>query len=60
MRVEKKTKAFAYTVPIGDYNYLQCKLIIALTCHTSVGRKGFCVKRRKEVNHGPALLFALC
>ena len=24
MRVEKKTKAFAYRVPIGDYNYLQC------------------------------------
>ena len=23
MRVEKK-KAFAYRVPIGDYNYLQC------------------------------------
>ena len=25
MRVQKK-KAFAYRVPIGDYNYLQCKL----------------------------------
>ena len=24
MRVEKKHKAFAYRVPIGDYNYLQC------------------------------------
>ena len=24
MRVEKKSKAFAYRVPIGDYNYLQC------------------------------------
>ena len=24
MRVEKKNKAFAYRVPIGDYNYLQC------------------------------------
>jgi hypothetical protein len=23
MRVEKKPKAFAYRVPIGDYNYLQ-------------------------------------
>ena len=23
MRVEKKNKAFAYRVPIGDYNYLQ-------------------------------------
>ena len=26
MRVEKKHKAFAYRVPIGDYNYLQCTL----------------------------------
>ena len=25
MRVEKKPKAFAYRVPIGDYNYLQCR-----------------------------------
>ena len=25
MRVQKKNKAFAYRVPIGDYNYLQCK-----------------------------------
>ena len=24
MWVEKKNKAFAYRVPIGDYNYLQC------------------------------------
>ena len=24
MRVEKTNKAFAYRVPIGDYNYLQC------------------------------------
>ena len=24
MRVEKKNKAFAYRVPIVDYNYLQC------------------------------------
>ena len=24
MRVEKKPKAFAYRVPIWDYNYLQC------------------------------------
>ena len=24
MRVEKQNKAFAYRVPIGDYNYLQC------------------------------------
>ena len=23
MRVQKKNKAFAYRVPIGDYNYLQ-------------------------------------
>ena len=28
MRVEKKNKAFAYRVPIGDYNYLQCILAI--------------------------------
>ena len=26
MRVEKKNKAFAYRVPIGDYNYLQCNV----------------------------------
>ena len=26
MRVQKKPKAFAYRVPIGDYNYLQCML----------------------------------
>ena len=26
MRVEKKNKAFAYRVPIGDYNYLQCRI----------------------------------
>jgi hypothetical protein len=25
MRVEKTNKAFAYRVPIGDYNYLQCR-----------------------------------
>ena len=24
--MEKKNKAFAYRVPIGDYNYLQCGL----------------------------------
>ena len=24
MQVEKTNKAFAYRVPIGDYNYLQC------------------------------------
>ena len=24
MRVQKTHKAFAYRVPIGDYNYLQC------------------------------------
>ena len=24
MRVENNNKAFAYRVPIGDYNYLQC------------------------------------
>ena len=24
IRVEKKNKAFAYRVPIADYNYLQC------------------------------------
>ena len=29
MRVEKKNKAFAYRVPIGDYNYLQCREKIA-------------------------------
>ena len=27
MLVQKKTKAFAYRVPIGDYNYLQCTVI---------------------------------
>ena len=26
MLVQKKPKAFAYRVPIGDYNYLQCKV----------------------------------
>ena len=26
MRVQKKTKAFANRVPIGDYNYLQCMI----------------------------------
>ena len=25
MRVQKINKAFAYRVPIGDYNYLQCR-----------------------------------
>jgi hypothetical protein len=25
MRVENNNKAFAYRVPIGDYNYLQCR-----------------------------------
>ena len=24
MRVQKNNKAFAYRVPIGDYDYLQC------------------------------------
>ena len=28
MRVQKNNKAFAYRVPIGDYNYLQCELEI--------------------------------
>ena len=27
MRVEKKPKAFAYRVPIGDYNHLRCIII---------------------------------
>ena len=26
MRVQIKNKAFAYRVPIGDYNYLQCSV----------------------------------
>ena len=26
MRVQKNNKAFAYRVPIGDYNYLQCTI----------------------------------
>ena len=26
MRVENNNKAFAYRVPIGDYNYLQCTI----------------------------------
>ena len=30
MRVEKKHKAFAYIVPIGDYNYLQCIILFFL------------------------------
>ena len=30
MRVEKQNKAFAYRVPIGDYNYLQCVLKLFL------------------------------
>ena len=30
MRVEKKPKAFAYKVPIPDYNYLQCQNTILL------------------------------
>ena len=25
MRVENNNKAFAYRVPLGDYNYLQCR-----------------------------------
>ena len=28
MRVQKKNKAFAYRVPIGDYNYLQCRVLL--------------------------------
>ena len=35
MRVEKKPKAFAYRVPIGDYNYLQCSLWIAIGVPTN-------------------------
>ena len=39
MRVQKKNKAFAYRVPIGDYNYLQCTLLTfisgsALKCYS--------------------------
>ena len=30
MRVEKNPKAFAYRVPIGDYNYLQCSITLRL------------------------------
>ena len=35
MRVQKKHKAFAYRVPIGDYNYLQC-VAVADHCCTKV------------------------
>ena len=31
MRVEKINKAFAYRVPIGDYNYLQCSVKCTIT-----------------------------
>ena len=30
MRVQKRNKAFAYRVPIGDYNYLQCMYLAKL------------------------------
>ena len=32
MRVEKTNKAFAYRVPIGDYNYLQRKELWSVEC----------------------------
>ena len=37
MRVEKKPKAFAYRVPIGDYNYLECSVCtyIGVQCSNS-------------------------
>ena len=35
MRVEKKHKAFAYRVPIGDYNYLQCETALGPTKNIS-------------------------
>ena len=31
MRVQKENKAFAYRVPIGDYNYLQCTFKVSPT-----------------------------
>ena len=33
MRVQKKNKAFAYRVPIGDNNYLQCATLHSLVSH---------------------------
>ena len=35
MRVQKNNKAFAYRVPIGDYNYLQCTLNFVLVGNDS-------------------------
>ena len=37
--MEKKKKAFAYRVPIGDYNHLQCQL--AVTCSLPLWQWGF-------------------
>ena len=34
MRVQKK--AFAYRVPIGDYNYLQCNVLFTIPWHDMI------------------------
>ena len=41
MRVEKKNKAFAYRVPIGDYNYLQCILDGTLCLQLAAGTETY-------------------
>ena len=40
MRVQKKHKAFAYKVPIGDYTYLKCTLISLLTVEVGINVEG--------------------
>ena len=42
-RVPMKNKAFAYRLPIGDYNYLQCRVVIL--------EQNLQTKRKSEKTH---------
>ena len=48
MRVEKNPKAFAYRVPIGDYNYLQCGPILE-NLETKLSSRNFSQKTNEQI-----------
>ena len=62
MRVQKKHKAFAYRVPIGDYNYLQCSLALN---HVSVdpdcwNSDSVALLQPREARNPEFFLFTVC
>ena len=57
MRVQKKKKkAFAYRGPIGDYNYLQCTILInsydIYSCLIFPGHAIGKKRTKKDIVHG--------